>query len=152
MLAVVWIAIDQTTKAWAYDTLADGNSIDIFWTLRLRLAFNTGSAFSLGAGSGPFMGIGALVVSGVLVYFARRFDGWLMLGSTGLILGGALGNLSDRLFRESDGFMAGAVVDFIDLQWWPVFNVADIGIVVGAIVLVLSMWNHKPAPVEAEHS
>jgi signal peptidase II len=54
----------------------------------------------------------------------------------GAVLGGALSNLADRLFRASEGFMSGAVVDFIDLQKWPIFNVADMGVVLGAIALV----------------
>ena len=49
----------------------------------------------------------------------------------GLVIGGAIGNVLDRLFRAGDGFLGGAVVDFIDLQWWPVFNVADMAITVG---------------------
>ena len=56
--------------------------------------------------------------------------------SLGLVLGGALGNLVDRAFREGSGFLGGAVVDFIDLQWWPVFNVADTAVSVGGVLLV----------------
>jgi signal peptidase II len=55
-----------------------------------------------------------------------------------MILGGALGNLADRAFREGDRVLGGAVVDFIDFQWFPVFNVADIGVVGGAMLLVLA--------------
>jgi signal peptidase II len=57
-----------------------------------------------------------------------------------MIVGGALGNVVDRLFRGSGGFFGGAVVDFIDFQWWPVFNIADVGVVCGSILLVISMW------------
>ena len=57
----------------------------------------------------------------------------------GLILGGALGNLLDRVFRDGHGFLGGAVVDFIDLQWWPVFNVADMAITLGAVALALNL-------------
>ena len=60
--------------------------------------------------------------------------------ASGLISGGALGNLLDRAFRGDDGFLHGAVIDFIDLQWWPVFNVADACIVVGAILLVIASF------------
>ena len=58
--------------------------------------------------------------------------------AAGLIGGGAVGNLIDRAVRGDQGFMHGAVVDFINLQWWPVFNVADMGVVVGAILLVVA--------------
>jgi signal peptidase II len=57
----------------------------------------------------------------------------------GLILGGALGNLLDRTFREGDGLLGGHVVDFVDLQWWPVFNVADAAVSVGGVLLVLHL-------------
>jgi signal peptidase II len=57
----------------------------------------------------------------------------------GIVVGGALGNVVDRLSRARDGFMSGAVVDFIDLQWWPIFNVADAAVVVGGILLAVTM-------------
>ena len=60
--------------------------------------------------------------------------------AVGAIIGGAIGNLADRAFREGGGFFGGAVVDFIDLQWWPVFNVADSAIVVGGILVVWRGW------------
>ena len=60
--------------------------------------------------------------------------------AVGAIIGGAIGNLADRVFREGGGFFGGAVVDFIDLQWWPVFNVADSAIVVGGILVVWRGW------------
>jgi signal peptidase II len=63
----------------------------------------------------------------------------------GMVLGGALGNLSDRAFRGGGGFLGGGVVDFVDLQWWPVFNVADSAIVVGAILLFLVQWRDEVA-------
>jgi signal peptidase II len=58
----------------------------------------------------------------------------------GLLLGGAVGNLVDRLIRHHHG----AVIDFVDLRWWPVFNVADASITIGAILLVLSGLTHRP--------
>jgi signal peptidase II len=58
----------------------------------------------------------------------------------GLVAGGALGNLIDRAFRAGDGFLGGGVVDFIDLQWWPVFNLADAAIVLGALLLFGTQW------------
>lgn len=56
----------------------------------------------------------------------------------GLIIGGALGNLADRIFRESNGFLKGEVVDFIDFQWWPVFNIADSAVVIGCLLLAVN--------------
>jgi signal peptidase II len=59
----------------------------------------------------------------------------------GLVLGGAVGNVADRVFRDGNGFLGGAVVDFIDFQWWPVFNLADAAIVAGA--LLLAGWSAR---------
>ena len=82
-------------------------------------------------------GLLALVVVGILVWQGRSVSTRLGALALAMIVGGAIGNVLDRAFRGDDGFMSGAVVDFIDLQWWPVFNVADIGIVVGGLLLVL---------------
>jgi signal peptidase II len=130
------IAIDQVTKSWAARRLARGD-IDLFWTLRLHLARNRDAAFNLGFGSGGIVAILALGVVVVLIVLGRSLDTRAGVVSLGLVLGGALGNLADRAFREGSGFLGGAVVDFIDLQWWPVFNVADSAITVGGIILVV---------------
>ncbi len=102
---------------------------------------NSGAAFSLGTGFTVILTVIALVVVGVLIRTAGRLrsTGWAV--ALGLILGGALGNLVDRLFR-TPGFGKGHVVDWISLfardgQVWPVFNLADSGIVVGAVLAAL---------------
>lgn len=128
---------DQLTKWWATRSLAD-DSIELFWTLRLHLVSNTGASFSIGEGFGPIIGVIALGVVGVLLWSGRTVDTRPGAIGLGLVLGGALGNVLDRAFRAGDGFMAGAVVDWIDLQWWPVFNLADAGVVIGAVVLVVA--------------
>src|SRR5690606_9639539 len=106
-------------------------------SLRFNLAYNTGASFSIGSGkgNGPWVAVLALVV---VIGLALGATSRIRAGAvaSGLIIGGVLGNLLDRAFRGDDGFLHGAVVDFIDLQWWPVFNIADSGIVVGAIVLI----------------
>jgi signal peptidase II len=85
------------------------------------------------------------VIVGLLVSLGRRGDR-LSTVATGLVIGGALGNVADRVFR-SPGWFRGAVVDFIDLQWWPIFNVADIAITVGGALLVLgSVRSSRPEP------
>ena len=84
----------------------------------------------------------------VVFFLTRRKQNNLFsLVAQGCIFGGATGNVLDRVFR-GDGFMRGAVVDFIDLRWWPVFNVADIGIVCGAIALAYNMITTKPETSE----
>jgi signal peptidase II len=112
--------------------------IDLFWTLRLHLARNRGAAFSLAFGSGGVIAILAIAVVVVLIAVGRSLDTRVGVLSLGLVLGGALGNLTDRLLRDGSGFLGGAVVDFIDLQWWPVFNVADIAVSIGGVLLVLT--------------
>lgn len=130
------VVADQLTKQWAVNTLAD-RDIDVFWTLRFHLSFNTGMAFSRGQNWGPVIGVVALLVIVVLLLSLRRQPGRLTDISIGLIVGGAIGNVLDRLFR-SPGWLRGGVVDFIDFQWFPIFNIADIAINVGAAALILN--------------
>ncbi len=132
-------ALDQATKSWAVNRLSDGSTIDLIGSLRFNLAFNSGAAFSRGTGFGPVIGLLAIVIVVVLLWTSRSAASKVSAVAVGLVLGGALGNLSDRLLREGPGgFLGGAVVDFIDLQWWPIFNIADSAVVVGGILLVLS--------------
>jgi signal peptidase II len=143
-VAIGWIVVDQLTKSWAVSNLT-GRDVDVVGSLRLNLAFNSGASFSMGGGLGPWIGIIALVIVGVLVWQARSVTSRLAAVALGMIVGGALGNVLDRAFRSGgDGLFGGAVVDFIDLQWWPIFNVADAGVVVGAILLVVSTFLPGP--------
>lgn len=135
--AVTVLVIDQLTKWWAVEELSD-RTIDLVWTLRLNLVENRGAAFSFGGGGGwgPLISLLAIVVVAFLLFQARSMASRWGAVALGLVLGGALGNLTDRALR-GDGFLHGAVIDFIDAQWWPVFNVADIGVVVGGLLLVV---------------
>lgn len=134
-IAAAIVVLDQLTKQWALSALADG-PIDIVWTLRFNLVFNRGMAFSQGQGLGPVIGVLALAVVVVLLVSLRKGAGpWGTVG-VGLVVGGALGNVIDRLFR-GDAWFRGAVVDFIDFQWFPVFNIADMAINMGAGVLIV---------------
>lgn len=134
MLAV--LVADLATKQWALGRLSDGRTIDVVWTLRFNLHFNTGIAFSQLTGFGEIVGVIAIVVAATLLWWSRKQSSSVVLAAVGLIVGGALGNVLDRLFR-GEGLLRGAVVDFIDLQWFPIFNVADMGVTVGASLLVL---------------
>ncbi len=138
--AAVVVAVDQLTKAWALAALDGGRVIDLVWTLRLRLVFNTGAAFSSFQGLGPLLGLAAVAVAAVLLLNRRLASGRSSAIAAGCIAGGALGNLADRLFRSDDGFLGGAVIDFIDVQWWPVWNVADMGVVIGGAALVWTAY------------
>lgn len=132
-IAVAVVILDQVTKTIALSLLADG-PVDVFWTLRLRVSLNPGMAFSLGTGLTPLVTIAGVLLVGALIVFARSASSWKVVAALGLLIGGASGNLGDRLFRDHGG----AVVDFIDFQWWPVFNVADIAISFGAVGLVIA--------------
>lgn len=130
--------VDQLSKTWALRALADG-PIRVGLTLDLALARNTGTAFSMGSGRGLGPWISLLAV-GVVVLLSLGETSRLRLGAcaSGLIAGGAIGNLADRAFRGDEGFLHGAVVDFIAFDWWPTFNLADVGICVGAVLLVVA--------------
>ena len=135
------VVLDQVTKTWALHHLRDGPH-HVAWTLRLNLTFNTGIAFSEARGSTPVVTAIALVVVALLVVIARRTSGTFVAVILGLIIGGALGNLIDRLIRHH----AGGVIDFIDFQWWPVFNVADAAITVGVVLAVIRSLAGSAAP------
>jgi signal peptidase II len=151
IVAALVVSADQLTKAWALDRLAGGRDVHLVWTLRLHLTFNRGMAFSRGGGLGPVIAILAIVVVAVLVGSLRRAGGrgTLAAVAVGLVVGGAAGNIADRVARSGEGFLGGAVVDFIDLQWWPVFNLADAAITVGGALLLLTALRaerQRPAP------
>jgi signal peptidase II len=118
------------------------------WTLRFALGFNSGMAFSRAEGWGPVIGVAATLVLVYLLASLRRAGSAVSLAGLSLVIGGACGNLLDRLFR-GDAWMRGSVVDFIDLQWWPVFNVADSAISVGAVLLVLAAFRDPTRSVGA---
>jgi len=137
-VALAVIIADQLTKHWAVNELVDRN-IDVFWTLRFNLSYNTGMAFSRGKDFGPIIAVVALLVVVALLLSIKRQPGRLTDVAVGMIIGGAIGNVIDRLFRQ-EGWLRGGVVDFIDFQWFPIFNIADIGVTVGGALLVLASW------------
>jgi signal peptidase II len=143
MVAGIVLVVDQLTKWWALENLQD-QVIDVVWTLRFRLTLNFGAAFSVSQGRGAVISVLAILVVLVLLRSGRHASRSSAALALGLVLGGALGNLADRAFRTGDGFLGGGVVDFIDLQWWPVFNVADMGVVCGAFLLLLVSWRDEP--------
>ena len=137
ILAVV--VADQLTKQWVLNVLSDGKVVKLFWTLQFNLVFNSGMAFSQGQGVGRIIGVLAIFVVIGLLMSLRDAKIFATTIGTGLLVGGATGNILDRLFRDG-GWMGGSVVDFIDLQWFPVFNVADSAVTVGAGFLILGAF------------
>lgn len=135
-VASVVVAADQLTKAWALTALA-GGPVHVVWTLRFNLSFNSGAAFGFGRGLAPILAPVGIVLVLALLGFGRAATAMPAgAAALGLVVGGALGNLGDRLFRRHGG----AVVDFIDLQWWPVFNLADAAITCGVVLLLVAGW------------
>jgi signal peptidase II len=127
------VALDRLTKVWAEQRLP-GHPIEVIQgVLTFRFATNPGGAFSLGQDAPWFFATATLIVSVLIVATAFRHTSRVTALALGLVLGGALGNLIDRLTRGER--FTGHVVDFIDLQIWPVFNVADAAIVTGAVIL-----------------
>ncbi len=120
----------------------DGRVVHVVWTLQFNLAFNSGMAFGRGRGWGPVIGVVAMLVVVALVLSIRRQNDPRMSLAVGLVVAGALGNIIDRLFRN-EGWLRGKVVDFIDFQWFPIFNVADIAVNVGGVFL---LWLYLRAP------
>jgi len=137
--AAAVLAADVATTVWAVATPPQQT---LFGGLvKLHEHRNPGAAFSLAGGATVLFSLIAVGIVVVIVRTARRLVSTPWGVALGLILGGALGNLADRLFR-SPGPLRGHVVDFIDLQWngesvWPVFNVADMAIVSGAALALL---------------
>ena len=126
---------DQASKAWAVAALTDQAPRDLLGRfLRLELIRNPGAAFSLGTGSTWVLTLIAVVVLAVVIRTSRRIGSRRWAWALGLLLGGALGNLTDRMIREP-GVGRGHVVDFLDYNNWFIGNVADIAIV-GAAALI----------------
>lgn len=143
-VAAVVVAVDQVTTSLALDDLARG-PVHVIGPISFALAFNSGVAFSLGSGlTAPIVIVVAVLIV-LLVQLARGAPSRGAASGVGLVLGGALGNLADRLVRGEGG----AVVDFVRIGFWPTFNVADAAIVVGAVLLAVSYWRNPHAARDA---
>lgn len=114
---------------------------DVF---KLQLLFNTGAAFSIATSATVFLSVFAMSAAAGILYFASRIDSHKWALALGLVLGGILGNLSDRIFREPGG-LQGPVVDWISVLSWPTFNIADSGVVVGVSTIVWLTWRKIPS-------
>ncbi|MFJ9366283.1 signal peptidase II [Nocardia sp. NPDC101769] len=145
LIAVVLLGLDLLTKTIVVATMTPGKPIYLIGdSVRLTLVRNPGAAFSMATGMTWLLTlVAAAVVIGVIrIGRTLRSLPWAI--GLGMVLGGALGNLIDRLFR-APGPLQGHVVDFMAVGWWPVFNVADSSIVCGAILLVaLTVFGFEP--------
>jgi signal peptidase II len=130
-LAAVVLAADQIAKAAIEAQLVPGEDVAVLGPLGLTLSHNRGVAFGLAGGAGAPLIVLTVVALGVVAYlFARNPTRPGMWVAAGLLAGGAVGNLVDRV-------RAGEVTDYVDLLSWPPFNLADVAITLGVLVLVL---------------
>lgn len=130
-VAALVLAADQIAKAAIEANLVPGEQVDVLGPLALTLAHNRGVAFGIGGGAGAPLVAVTLVALGVVVYlFARNPARPGMWIAAGLLAGGAIGNLVDRVRHD-------AVTDFVDVGSWPPFNVADVAVTCGVLLLVL---------------
>jgi signal peptidase II len=146
VIAASVVVVDQWSKSWALRALSDVERRHVIGPIYLSLTFNQGAAFSLGAGASPVIEAVAIALVVAMIAFSRRAamgrSNLAVIVGLGLLLGGALSNLGDRLFRHHHG----AVIDFIQLvSWWPTFNVADASITVGALTVVVALIFFPPA-------
>ena len=141
---VVWL-IDLGTKVWAVEVLSSRANVKVIGSfLQLTFVQNSGAAFGIGAGSTIIFTFFALAVLIFITRYALQITskGWALV--CGLVLGGILGNLTDRIFREPS-FLQGHVIDWIQIPNWPVFNIADSAIVIAAVIaIILTIRNISP--------
>ena len=154
--AAAVLVLDQLVKYLVVANLAGRPPLDVIGSfVQLRYTTNSGGAFSLLTGAPLFFGVMAIVIIGGIVYASRRTQPLSMLVVLGLILGGALGNLTDRLLR-GEGPLRGEVVDFIKVGIWPVFNLADSCIVVGGLLLAILLGraerDQDQAPADSDRA
>jgi len=138
----IWL-FDYATKTWALSNFSSDPQPVIGTLLQFTLLKNSGAAFSLASGFTLIFSLLAVAVIATIVRYAARITsrGWLTCA--GLLLGGVLGNLTDRIFREP-GFFLGHVIDWIQIPNWPVFNIADIAISTAALLAFIQTMRNVP--------
>lgn len=142
-LAAVVVGLDQLTKAVVASSLDEGESIRLIGeVLRLSHIRNSGAAFGLLRGYGGLFALAALVGVIAFIGVVVQRPPPLVGVAAALVAAGAFGNLLDRIFRGPLG--RGTVVDFVDLRFWPAFNVADSAISIGAVLLIIATWREQP--------
>lgn len=140
--AAVIVVADQLTKALAWGNLQDGDVEVIPGLLRWHLSENPGSAFGLIPNGGPWLGVAAVVAVGIVMVALEASPTKAETAGLILVLGGAIGNLVDRVVR-ADGFLDGRVIDWIDFPVWPTFNIADSAITIGVVLMVLGSLRNR---------
>lgn len=148
VLAVAWLvwSLDVLSKRLAQRYLEGAASKPLLGNfLKLSFSQNSGAAFSFIKNGSVLLATFALVAIIVIAYWTPKINSLPWGGVFGLVLGGTLGNLTDRIFRSGTGFFKGQVVDWIELPHWPIFNLADSAIVLAALMAIgLSFRNIAP--------
>ena len=134
IVILIVFVFDRVTKYIAQKFLSSGKVIDL-WLFDFRYSENTGAAFSILKGHNVFLAVFGVILLIVLLYLLSDLPKRFMFAK-GLMVGGAIGNLFDRMVFHR-------VIDFIDFRFWPVFNIADIGLIVGVILIVVLMIRRK---------
>jgi signal peptidase II len=135
----VVVAADMLTKRWAASSFRDGPQTVISEILTFRFTENPGAAFSMFQNAGPFLGVAAVIAVGFIGASLARPRPKHEVVAFGMIIGGALGNLIDRIAR-GEGFLDGKVIDWVQLPNFPTFNVADSSVSVAVVVLLIGSW------------
>ena len=143
LATLIW-ALDFLTKNWALENLSSSPRKVFGSFLQLTLLRNPGAAFSMATGFTIIFTSLSIGVAILITRYASRITAPWWAYVAGLVLGGVLGNLTDRIFREP-GFLYGHVIDWIELPHWPVFNIADSSIFIAAgIAILLTIRNISP--------
>lgn len=141
-IALAVVAADQATKRMAHALFADGDVSVIGDFFGFTFVENPGAAFSLFGNAGPLFGVAAILVTVGVLWVLRHPRPTLERVGLGLVLGGALGNLIDRIVR-GDGFLDGKVIDWVNLWWIPTFNLADATLTAAVVLLVIETWLNR---------
>ncbi|MGC8877686.1 MAG: signal peptidase II [Anaerolineae bacterium] len=152
LIVAVVVSLDQLSKSWVVAWLPEGHwwspwsggAAEIF---RITHTTNSGAAFGLFPNQGSlFILIAIIVVIAIVIYYRHLpAEDWLIRISLGLQLGGAIGNLIDRL-------RFGYVVDFIDISFWPIFNLADASITIGVLLIIYQLWRMERVKARRGHA
>ncbi len=145
--ALTW-GLDLSAKIWAVNNLSARNPVEILGSFfQLTLVRNPGAAFGFATGATVVLTGVAIAAVIVIVYYSSKITSLGWATTLGLLLGGVLGNLTDRLFR-SPGFFKGEVIDWLEITNWPVFNLADSAIVIAAFLAIV-LTIRKVGPIDA---
>lgn len=141
-IAAAVIVADLTTKRYASLNFADNPTEIVPGFLTFTYTENPGAAFSLFQDGGQWIGVIAIGISAFILGILRVARPQFEVVVLGLVLGGALGNVLDRIFR-GDGFLDGKVIDWIDLWWIPTFNIADASVTIAVGLLLIYTWRTR---------